>query len=371
MDIDDILTTGSRIVDSVEQHISTGDFSGLSKEIRDIAGGAPYSSSFQEMAQQINAQNRAEQKRGVQYPATFNEKAFSKTKETLKKGVFLLLTVVFFIAAAIFIAAGATGSALCVIFGIICLILAIYCIYNVRKINRMKAAYAYLPGYAIVIGDRVWYDVAALARENNQETEEAIKTIRTLIQIGCLPRAKLSTDNKTLFLTGEAYRSYTQDQTKKRREEQKTKEKTESLSPQVQDLIREGEHYVARIRAYNEAIPEKEFSAQLDRLEACTRNVFELVREDPSNAQSLRRMMDYYLPTIDKMLAAYVDLEKRRIPGNPNTEISETQHEIEDATDTINTAFEKLLNDMIRSRSWDVRSDISAMETMMKQDGLV
>ena len=372
MDMDEILKAGNQIMDSVDAHISSGDFKGLSREIRDItSGGAPLSDSFKDKAQKINAGNHADQKRHVRYPDTFSEKAVNKTKETLKKGVFLVLAVIFILAAIIFFAAGALGARICFVFGIVFVLLIIYCFYRVRTINRIKKAYAFLPGYAGVIGDRVWCEVATLAHRNRQKPEDTIKTIEILIRTGCMPAARLSKDNKILFMTAEAYHSYTQEQESARDRNEEKLRKEQALPPSVQDLIREGERYVTKIRAYNAAIPGKEFSQQLDQLEACTRNVFELVREDPANAQNLQRMLDYYLPTTDKMLRAYVDLEKRRIPDQSNAEIEETQQEIEEAICTINAAFTKLLNDLIRTRSWDVRSDISAMETMMKQDGLV
>ena len=38
--------------------------------------------------------------------------------------------------------------------------------------------------------------------------------------------------------------------------------------------------------------------------------------------------------------------------------------------DTINDAFEKLLDSMFQDMAWDVSSDISVMQTMLAQDGL-
>ena len=51
--------------------------------------------------------------------------------------------------------------------------------------------------------------------------------------------------------------------------------------------------------------------------------------------------------------------------------IANAQKEIEEATDVINDAFVKLLNQLFESTSWDIASDISVMKTMMKQDALL
>ena len=47
-----------------------------------------------------------------------------------------------------------------------------------------------------------------------------------------------------------------------------------------------------------------------------------------------------------------------------------SKKEIEDTLDTLNQAFEKLLDSLFRDRAWDVSSDISVLETMLAQEGL-
>ena len=51
--------------------------------------------------------------------------------------------------------------------------------------------------------------------------------------------------------------------------------------------------------------------------------------------------------------------------------ISETKHEIEKTVDTMNNAFESFLDDLFRDRAWDIQSDISVLNTMLKQDGYI
>lgn len=77
--------------------------------------------------------------------------------------------------------------------------------------------------------------------------------------------------------------------------------------------------------------------------------------------------MKYYLPTTWKLIDAYRDMETQKIDG-PN--IAATKQEIEQTLDTINTAFENLLDSFYQDTAWDISSDISVMQTMMAQDGL-
>ena len=51
--------------------------------------------------------------------------------------------------------------------------------------------------------------------------------------------------------------------------------------------------------------------------------------------------------------------------------IANSQKEIEEATDVINDAFVKFLNQLFESTSWDISADITVLKTQMKQDALL
>jgi hypothetical protein len=108
-------------------------------------------------------------------------------------------------------------------------------------------------------------------------------------------------------------------------------------------------------------------SEKLYRLEGTMERIMEQVRKNPESASELRKLMSYYLPTTVKLLNAYKELDKQAAGGD---NITKTKKEIEDALDTINDAFENLLDSMFRDIAWDVSSDISVMQTMLAQDGL-
>ena len=69
-----------------------------------------------------------------------------------------------------------------------------------------------------------------------------------------------------------------------------------------------------------------------------------------------------------KLLNAYVDLDRQSVPTE---NVQQTRQEIRDSLDTIQTAYEKLFNDLFQNKAWDIQSDISVMKTMMERDGLV
>ena len=84
--------------------------------------------------------------------------------------------------------------------------------------------------------------------------------------------------------------------------------------------------------------------------------------------EELRRFMKYYLPTTVKLLAAYEELDRQEIQGS---NILKSKKEIEDTLDTINKAFENLLDSFFEDTAVDISSDISVMQTLMAQEGLL
>ena len=50
--------------------------------------------------------------------------------------------------------------------------------------------------------------------------------------------------------------------------------------------------------------------------------------------------------------------------------ISASKREIEDTIDTLNVAFEKILDSIFRDTAWDVSTDISVLHTVLAQEGL-
>ena len=141
----------------------------------------------------------------------------------------------------------------------------------------------------------------------------------------------------------------------------------DSLDGECRELIEEGERYIAHIRMCNDKISGEEMSAKLDRLELVVTRIFREVERRPELAPELRRMMSYYLPTTQKLIDAYCQFDEQPIRGQ---NIDSTKKEIESALDTINQAFENLLDGFFENTAWDISSDISVLHTMFAQEGL-
>ena len=102
-------------------------------------------------------------------------------------------------------------------------------------------------------------------------------------------------------------------------------------------------------------------------MEMLVDRIFDSVEQNPESVSDIRKLMEYYLPTTIKLLEAYEELDSQPVQGE---NIISSKQEIEKTLDTLNTAFEKLLDDLFQDTAWDLSSDISVLQTMLAQEGL-
>lgn len=237
-----------------------------------------------------------------------------------------------------------------------------------KKLEKMFRRYARL------IGEREFIDLDDLATAAMEPVQTTAANIKLLIKKGVLEGAALDDHEKTLILTRHAYQYYRQAQEEADRRNKALQgaaapkpKASAAVSSEPDSLISEGKAFIKEIRDINDKIPGEEMSRKLYKLEEIVNKIFDRAEQHPENASALRKFMNYYLPTTRKLLYAYVDLDAQPVQGD---NIRDTKREIESAVDTINTAFENLLDSLFSDVAMDISSDISVMKTMMAQDGL-
>ena len=198
--------------------------------------------------------------------------------------------------------------------------------------------------------------------------------MKKMITKGWFCQGHLDEKESYLMVSEHAWNQYTalmEDMKQRKAEEQaaqkKMREEYDRLSPEVQKIVQAGDEYVRRIKAANDAIPGEVISAKISRMELLVDRIFDRVEQNPDSVNDMRRMMDYYLPTTMKLLEAYEELDAQPVQGE---NIISSKKEIEDTIDTLNVAFEKLLDSLFQDTAWDVSSDISVLHTMLAQEGL-
>ena len=237
----------------------------------------------------------------------------------------------------------------------------------VRTVGRFRQ-------YVSVLRDREFCDIKEIASATGRDVRKVLKDVKKMITKGWFCQGHLDEKESCLMVSDHAWNQYTalmEDMKQRKAEEQATQKKMQEeydrLSPEVQKIVQAGDEYVRRIKAANDAIPGEVISAKISRMELLVDRIFDRVEQNPDSVNDMRRMMDYYLPTTMKLLEAYEELDAQPVQGE---NIISSKKEIEDTIDTLNIAFEKLLDSLFQDTAWDVSSDISVLHTMLAQEGL-
>ncbi len=229
--------------------------------------------------------------------------------------------------------------------------------------------------YVGMVKDKLYCSIQEMAQRTGKSERFIVKDLRQMIHLGMFKQAHLDQKQTCLIASDEMYDQYML--TQKNYEEEQKKLEIEKLADErrqqererlgeAAEVIEEGKNYVRLIRQCNDEIPGEEMSDKLERLELLVTRIFDQVEKEPELAPELRKMLSFYLPTTKKLLEAYRDLDSQQLDLS---NIEQTKREIETAVDNINEAFEKFLDELFREKAWDIQSDISALHTILKQDG--
>lgn len=153
----------------------------------------------------------------------------------------------------------------------------------------------------------------------------------------------------------------------KPKEEEKPKP-SRTGNPEVDKIIDEGNEYLKKLRAANDAIPDETLSADIERMEKASADIFRFIGDHPEKAPQIRKFMNYYLPTTLKLLNSYQRLSAQSVKGE---NITSTMFNIAGMMHTVADAFEKQLDSLFSDEAMDVSADISVFETLLKQEGFV
>ena len=240
--------------------------------------------------------------------------------------------------------------------------------------TRMAGSVSRFRKYVKLLGNREYCDVKELAQKTGRPVKSIVKDLKKMIKKGWFCQGHLDEQESCLIVSDRAYHQYTEliERTRREKAEQETaaqkrQQEYSKLSPEVQKVIEAGDEYVKKIREANDAIPGEEISAKIYRMETLVDRIFDRVEQKPDTVDDIRKLMEYYLPTTIKLLEAYEELDAQPVQGE---NIITSKQEIEKTLDTLNAAFEKLLDDLFQDTAWDLSSDISVLNTMLAQEGL-
>ena len=222
-----------------------------------------------------------------------------------------------------------------------------------------------------------YFDIKNVAGKIGKTKKYVLKDLKKMINKRWFLQGHIDEQNTCFIASDDMFRQYnemmqslkSQIECEKKEREKKTEEqkKQDGMDPKVRDIVNAGEEYICKIRECNDRIKGEDISNKISRIEILADKIFDRVESDPRCIGDIRKLMDYYLPTTVKLLEAYAELDEMDIQGE---NIISSKKEIEKTLDTLNVAFEKLLDSLFQEKAWDVSADISVLNTMLAQEGL-
>ena len=215
-----------------------------------------------------------------------------------------------------------------------------------------------------------------LMLETGESKKKTLKRLRKMISKMWFKEGHIDKNETTFISTNETYALYQKAQLgfeeRQRIEDELGKFKEENTksvanNTEVQETLNQGRKYLAQISHLNDRIPGVEVSNKIFKIEDLTGRILKRVEEHPSSVEDIKQLMKYYLPMTIKLLTAYAEMDEQQVKVE---NIDKSKHEIENVLDSLNDAFSKLLDDLYKDTAWDISSDVSVLNAMLKREGL-
>ena len=246
-----------------------------------------------------------------------------------------------------------------------------------NRLNRFKR-------YMKLVGGKTYCDIKQLAAQVGKSSKYVVKDLKKMIQRGMLPEGHIDDRGTCLMLDDKTYQQYLETKqaynkstvaiagaasmagnAAQETEAQNTAKSSENQA--LMAMIAEGQEYIRKLRELNDIIPGEVISEKLYRLERVITEIIDALKAQPDKKPQMRKFMDYYLPTTLKLVQTYADFDGVQIQGE---NITSAKQEIEKTLDTINAAFEKLLDDLFQDAAFDATTDAQVLQTLLAQEGL-
>lgn len=132
-------------------------------------------------------------------------------------------------------------------------------------------------------------------------------------------------------------------------------------------ILRDERRYLASFEELRGKITDETVAGYVSRMSNALDKICDHIEAHPEKAKSIRKFMNYYLPTSEKLLKAYVEAKSQGIGGE---NIDATARSVENVLGTVADAFEHQLDALFANQAMDVSTDITVLENMLRAEGL-
>jgi 5-bromo-4-chloroindolyl phosphate hydrolysis protein len=136
----------------------------------------------------------------------------------------------------------------------------------------------------------------------------------------------------------------------------------------INTIKRAGNNFISELYKAKNLIANPKTLRDIDEIIDFTNKIIYRLEKEPNLIPTTRRLFDYYLPTTVKLVVNYGEVKKQGISG---TNIDNMISNIEDALSNLTIAYKSQLEKLYLHTSVDLEAEIAALETMLKQEGLL
>ena len=144
-------------------------------------------------------------------------------------------------------------------------------------------------------------------------------------------------------------------------------EATLSEDSDVSDMIRNGTTLLQDLNMTCKKIQNQALVQKVQVVIEISFDIIEKLRRKPEQLPSVRRFLNYYLPTTKKLLENYSYMERQSVKGE---NIISAMAQIEHSLDILVAAYKKQLDKLFSHTAMDIATDISVLESVLKSEGL-
>lgn len=223
-----------------------------------------------------------------------------------------------------------------------------------------------LAGMSRELGTTERASLAELARTVDVPTKELEPLVAEAIDRGLIPEGHLASREgaETLYLTAASWEA-DQALEEARREEPGGAE-GDALPDDAARVVEACRSFCATAAHVREDIRDADVTSTLGGIAKKVERIARYVERHPETAPQLRKLVTYYLPTTAKLASSYAELEG----AGDGPEAASTRDELRETLGLVDAALGRLSDSLLQDQSWDLKSDMDVMRSMLEQDGL-
>jgi len=143
------------------------------------------------------------------------------------------------------------------------------------------------------------------------------------------------------------------------------KTEEQKAADEVQAVLKTAKQHLMGLRRMSMEIKKVEIRSLSFEINSTIDKILRTLKEKPDQIGSLRQFFNYYLPTTEKIMVKYKELESS---GIPTTEVTESTI---DCLKNIKAAMDKQYNNLFESDILDLTVEMEVLTQICKRDGLL